>query len=81
MPHRRHLLLLINPQLLSLYLLILPLVLVEQMGWKMIGIVTACAFTMMGIEHIAAQVEMPFGTYVLLPVSCRVADERVILVI
>jgi putative membrane protein len=45
-----------------LYLLILPLVLVEQMGWKMIGIVTACAFTMMGIEHISAQVEMPFRT-------------------
>lgn len=28
----------------------------------MIGIVAACAFTMMGVEHIAAQVEMPFGT-------------------
>jgi putative membrane protein len=34
------------------------------MGWKMIVIVASCAFTMMGVEHIAAQVEMPFGTYV-----------------
>jgi putative membrane protein len=32
------------------------------MGWKMVVIVTCCAFTMMGVEHIAAQVEMPFGT-------------------
>jgi putative membrane protein len=35
---------------------------VDLMGWKMVVIVTCCAFTMMGVEHIAAQVEMPFGT-------------------
>jgi putative membrane protein len=39
------------------------------MGWKMIVIVASCAFTMMGVEHIAAQVEMPFGTYVPLELA------------
>ena len=51
-------------QTVYLYLTILPFTLVDLMGWKMIVIVASCAFTMMGVEHIAAQVEMPFGTYV-----------------
>lgn len=49
-------------QCVTLFLFILPFTLVDLMGWKMVFIVTCCAFTMMGVEHIAAQVEMPFGT-------------------
>ncbi|GFZ44871.1 hypothetical protein JCM24511_02597 [Saitozyma sp. JCM 24511] len=49
-------------QTVTLFLCILPFTLVDLMGWKMVVIVTCCAFTMMGVEHIAAQVEMPFGT-------------------
>jgi putative membrane protein len=49
-------------QTVTLFLCILPFTLVDVMGWKMVVIVTCCAFTMMGVEHIAAQVEMPFGT-------------------
>lgn len=52
-------------QTVSLFLFILPFTLVDLLKWKMVFIVTACAFTMMGVEHIAAQVEQPFGTYVL----------------
>ncbi|RXK40064.1 hypothetical protein M231_02704 [Tremella mesenterica] len=48
-------------QTVTLFLFILPFTLVDVMGWKMVVIVTCCAFTMMGVEHIAAQVEMPFG--------------------
>ncbi|KAI9634914.1 Bestrophin, RFP-TM, chloride channel-domain-containing protein, partial [Dioszegia hungarica] len=49
-------------QTVTLFLFILPFTLVDLMGWKMVFIVTCGAFTMMGVEHIAAQVEMPFGT-------------------
>ncbi|RSH94136.1 hypothetical protein EHS25_003939 [Saitozyma podzolica] len=49
-------------QTVTLFLCILPFTLVDLMGWKMVVIVTCCAFTMMGVEHIAAQEEMPFGT-------------------
>ncbi|SCV72547.1 BQ2448_4084 [Microbotryum intermedium] len=45
----------------SLYLLTLPFTLVEIMGWKMVPFVTLCAFTLMGIEGIASEIEMPFG--------------------
>ncbi|TXT16028.1 hypothetical protein VHUM_00531 [Vanrija humicola] len=49
-------------QCVTLYLLCLPFVLVESLGWKMIPIVTCTAFTLCGVEGIAAQIEQPFGT-------------------
>ncbi|RSH87989.1 uncharacterized protein EHS24_000512 [Apiotrichum porosum] len=48
-------------QCVTLYLLCLPFVLVEAMGWKMIWIVMCTAFTLCGVEGIAAQIEQPFG--------------------
>lgn len=33
-----------------------------MLGWKTIFIVATTAFTLCGVEGIAAQVEMPFGT-------------------
>ncbi len=36
--------------------------LVDVLGWKTIFIVATTAFTLCGVEGIAAQVEMPFGT-------------------
>ena len=48
-------------QCVTLYLFALPFVLVEDLHWKMIPIVTVVAFTLMGIEGIANQIEMPFG--------------------
>jgi putative membrane protein len=34
---------------------------VSEMGWATIPIATVVAFTFMGIEGIADQIEMPFG--------------------
>ncbi|GAA5923265.1 hypothetical protein JCM1841_005690 [Sporobolomyces salmonicolor] len=48
-------------QCTSLFLFTLPLVLVEAMGFAMIPFVTVCSFTLMGIEGIASEIEMPFG--------------------
>ncbi|BGP18938.1 hypothetical protein JCM10213_001963 [Rhodosporidiobolus nylandii] len=48
-------------QCTSLFLLTLPLVLVELMGFSMIPFVTVVAFTLVGIEAIANEIEMPFG--------------------
>ncbi|KAI8998963.1 UPF0187-domain-containing protein [Trametes punicea] len=48
-------------QCVSLYLFMLPFVLVKELGWAMVPIVTAIAFTFMGIEGIADEIEMPFG--------------------
>ncbi|GAA5987522.1 hypothetical protein JCM11641_007173 [Rhodosporidiobolus odoratus] len=48
-------------QCTTLFLLTLPLVLVELMGFTMIPFVTVVAFTLVGIEAIAAEIEMPFG--------------------
>ena len=48
-------------QTVTLFLYMLPFTLVDLLGWKMILIVTIIAFTMMGVEGIAAQVEQPFG--------------------
>jgi len=48
-------------QCVTLYLFALPFTLVEEMGMKMIPIVTVVAFTLMGIEGIANEIEMPFG--------------------
>jgi len=36
--------------------------LVNDLGWGTIPLVTAVAFTFMGIEGIADEIEMPFGT-------------------
>lgn len=49
-------------QCVTLYLFALPLTLVNDMGWAIIPIVTVVAFTFMGIEGIAEEIEMPFGT-------------------
>ena len=35
--------------------------LVSTLGWSVVPIVTIVAFTLMGIEGIADQIEMPFG--------------------
>jgi len=37
---------------------------VKDLGWSTVPIVTLVAFTFMGIEGIAEQIEMPFGNYV-----------------
>lgn len=46
---------------MTLYLFALPLTLVSDLGWTMVPIVTVVAFTFMGIEGIADEIEMPFG--------------------
>ncbi|BGP22398.1 hypothetical protein JCM10295v2_001277 [Rhodotorula toruloides] len=48
-------------QCTSLFLLTLPFVLCESMGFTMIPFVTVVAFTLTGIEAVATEVEMPFG--------------------
>ncbi|KAI0831798.1 UPF0187-domain-containing protein [Trametes gibbosa] len=48
-------------QCVSLYLFVLPFVLVKELGWSMVPVVTVVAFTLMGIEGIADEIEMPFG--------------------
>ncbi|KAJ3723452.1 Bestrophin, RFP-TM, chloride channel-domain-containing protein [Lentinula guzmanii] len=48
-------------QCVTLYLFALPLTLVNDLGWMTIPIVTVVAFTFMGIEGIADEIEMPFG--------------------
>ncbi|KAN0077339.1 Bestrophin, RFP-TM, chloride channel domain containing protein [Tylopilus felleus] len=48
-------------QCVTLYLFALPLTLSHELGWGAIPIATVVAFTLMGIEGIADQIEMPFG--------------------
>ena len=48
-------------QCVSLYLFALPFTLVKDLGWTMVPLVTVVAFTLMGIEGIADEIEMPFG--------------------
>ncbi|KAF8969862.1 Bestrophin, RFP-TM, chloride channel-domain-containing protein [Flammula alnicola] len=48
-------------QCVTLYLFALPMTLVHDLGWATIPVVTAVAFTFMGIEGIADEIEMPFG--------------------
>jgi len=48
-------------QCVTLYLFALPFTLVNDLGWGTIPIVTVVAFTFMGIEGIADEIEMPFG--------------------
>jgi len=45
-----------------MYLFSLPFVLVKELGWATVPVVTVVAFTFMGIESIADIIEMPFGT-------------------
>jgi putative membrane protein len=45
----------------TLYLFALPLTLVKELGWGAVPLVTVVAFTFMGIEGIADEIEMPFG--------------------
>ncbi|KAF8311239.1 UPF0187-domain-containing protein [Clavulina sp. PMI_390] len=48
-------------QCVTLYLFTLPFTLVSDLGWFMIPVVTVVSFTLMGIEGIADEIEMPFG--------------------
>jgi len=48
-------------QCVTLYVFALPFTLISDLGWAMIPVVTIVAFTLMGIEGIADQIEMPFG--------------------
>ncbi|KZV85119.1 UPF0187-domain-containing protein [Exidia glandulosa HHB12029] len=48
-------------QCVTLYLFALPFTLVNELRWNMIPVVTLVAFTLMGIEGIAQEIEMPFG--------------------
>ncbi|KAJ8454518.1 hypothetical protein ONZ45_g19274 [Pleurotus djamor] len=48
-------------QCITLYLFALPFTLVNDLGWITIPAVTLVAFTLMGIEGIADEIEMPFG--------------------
>ncbi|RDX45493.1 UPF0187-domain-containing protein [Lentinus brumalis] len=48
-------------QCVSLYLFSLPFTLIKDLGWGMVPLVTVVAFTLMGIEGIADEIEMPFG--------------------
>jgi putative membrane protein len=49
-------------QCVTLYLFALPMTLVHELGWTTVPLLTAIAFTFMGIEGIADEIEMPFGT-------------------
>lgn len=49
-------------QCVTLYLFVLPFTLIKELGWGMVPIVTVVAFTLMGIEGIADEIEMPFGS-------------------
>jgi ion channel-forming bestrophin family protein len=49
-------------QSVGMYLFALPFTMIQDLGWGMIPIVTVVAFTFMGIEGIADEIEMPFGT-------------------
>jgi putative membrane protein len=46
-----------------LYLFSLPFILVKELGWATVPVVTVVAFTFMGIEGIADIIEMPFGMH------------------
>jgi len=48
-------------QCVTLYLFSLPFTMVSELGWSTVPVVTLVAFTFMGIEGIAEQIEMPFG--------------------
>jgi putative membrane protein len=50
-------------QCVTLYLFALPFTLIYDLGWATIPVVTVVAFTFMGIEGIADEIEMPFGLF------------------
>lgn len=50
-------------QCVTLYLFALPFILVHDLGFTMIPVVTVVAFTLMGIEGIADEIEHPFGKH------------------
>lgn len=54
-----------------MYLFALPMTLVHDLGWATVPVVTAVAFTFMGIEGIADEIEMPFGQYLCFNDLCR----------
>ena len=60
-------------QCVTLYLFALPLTLLNELGWAMIPVVTVVAFTFMGIEGIADDIEMPFGRFA--PRTVRIVVE------
>ena len=57
-------------QCVTLYLFALPMVLVHDFGWATVPVVTAIAFTFIGIEGIAEEIEMPFGLWALVHWDC-----------
>jgi len=62
-------------QCVTLYLFTLPFTLVADLRWFMIPVVTVVSFTLMGIEGIADEIEMPFGhDYYDLPLD-RLCEE------
>ena len=62
-------------QCVTLYLFALPFTLMNDLGWGAIPIVTVVAFTLMGIEGIANQIEMPFGENTL-DIILHLIDKR-----
>jgi len=67
-------------QCVTLYVFALPFTLVHDLGWSMIGVVTIVAFTLMGIEGIADEIEMPFGndsSDLPLDIYCRDLKEEI----
>ena len=64
-------------QCVTMYLFSLPFVLVKELGWATVPVVTVVAFTFMGIETIADIIEMPFGMcFRLLTVLCSPWERR-----
>jgi putative membrane protein len=57
-------------QCVTLYLFALPFTLVNELGWSTVPIVTVVAFTLMGIEGIADEIEMPFGICLFIQQFC-----------
>ena len=58
-----------------MYLFSLPFVLVKELGWGTVPVVTVVANTLMGIETIADIIEMPFGTRLHLSFSPSLTAE------
>ncbi len=48
-------------QVLALFCCVLPLAMVDDMGWATVPIVSLITFTLYGIEGIGSQLEDPFG--------------------
>jgi putative membrane protein len=59
-----------------MYLFSLPFVLVKELGWATVPVVTVVAFTFMGIETIADIIEMPFGMCFQLSIVPSLTLER-----